>query len=96
MPAAGWGLPAAVQAALTDAVHAAQPAKHALRHLADAVIVDAKLHQGAGQVGRDLHQVVLGYIELLQLAQGAEGLLVDLGDLVVHQDESLGQGGCGK
>lgn len=39
--------------------------------------------------------MVLGDIELLQLPQGAEGLLMDLGDLVVHQDESLGQGGVG-
>ena len=51
--------------------------------------MDAELHQGAGQVGRDLHQVVLGDVELLQLPQGAEGLLVDLGDLVVHEDQGL-------
>lgn len=79
-----WG-----QGTLTNAVHIAQPTEHALGHLADAVVMDAELHQGAGQVWRDLHQVVLGDVELLQLPQGAEGLLMDLGDLVVHQDKGL-------
>lgn len=45
--------------------------------------------------GIDLHQVVLGDVELLQLPQGAEGLLVYLRDFVVHQDESLRGGGVG-
>ena len=53
---------------LTNAVHVAKPTEHALGHLADAVVMDAELHQGAGQVGRDLHQVVLGDVELLQAA----------------------------
>lgn len=86
--ARGW-------AALTNAVHVAQPAEHTLGHLADAVVMDAELHQGARQVGRDLHQVVLRDVELLQLPQGAEGLLMDLGNLVVHQDEGLRQNGSG-
>lgn len=36
--------------------------------------------------------MVLGDVQFLQLPQRAEGLLMDLGDLIVYQDQSLKQG----
>lgn len=62
-----------------------------LLDLSDLVLVDAKLLQALGHVGRHFLEVVLGEVEALQLAQGNEGLGVDYGDLVVHQDQGLGR-----
>lgn len=60
-----------------------------LLDLGDLVLVDAQLLQALGHVGWHLLQHVLGHVETLQLGQRAEGLGVDGGDLVVHQDQSL-------
>lgn len=46
--------------------------------------------QALGHVGGHFLQHVLGQVETLQLGQRAEGLGVDDGDLVVHQDQGLG------
>lgn len=74
---------------LTNAIHVVEPIEDILGDLLDLVIMDAEFNQGAGQVRRDLHQVVLGDVEFLQLVQRAKGLWVDLGDLIVHQDQGL-------
>lgn len=36
--------------------------------------------------------MVLGDVEFLQLPQRAKGFLMDLGDLIVYQDQGLKQG----
>ena len=53
--------------------------------------MDAQLLETLGHVGRHLLQEVPGQVESLQLHQGAEGLGVDDGQLVVHQDQGLGR-----
>jgi len=53
--------------------------------------VDAQLLQTLGHVGRHIREQVLGQVEALQLDQGAEGLRVDHSELVVHQDQGLGE-----
>ena len=57
--------------------------------LGDVVLVDAELLQALGHVGGHFLQPVLRQVETLQLGQRAEGLGVDDGDFVVHQDQSL-------
>lgn len=57
--------------------------------LGDLILVDAQLLQGLGHVGRYFLQHVLRQVEALQLGQRAEGLGMDDGDFVVHQDQSL-------
>lgn len=57
--------------------------------LGDVVLVDAQLLQALGHVGGHVPQHVLRQVETLQLGQRAEGLGVDDGDFVVHQDQSL-------
>lgn len=60
-----------------------------LLDLGDLVLVDAQLLQALGYVGRHVLQQVLRQVQTLQLGQRAEGLGVDGGDFVVHQDQSL-------
>lgn len=60
-----------------------------LLDLANLVLVDSKLLQALGHVGRHVLQQVLRQIEALKLRQRAESFGVDNGDLVVHQDKSL-------
>lgn len=63
--------------------------KGGLLDLADLVLVDAQLLQALGHVGWHVLEHVLGQVEALQLGQRGEGLGVDHGDLVVHQDQGL-------
>lgn len=51
--------------------------------------MDAQLLQALGHVGGHVLECIPGQVETLQLGQGAEGLVVDDADLVVHQDQSL-------
>lgn len=66
-----------------------EPIEHSLWDLLDFVLMDPEFHQGVGQVRRNLHQVVLGDVEFLQLNQRAKSLWMDLGDLIVHQYQGL-------
>lgn len=54
--------------------------------------MDAQLLQALGHVGGHVLECIPGQVETLQLGQGAEGLVVDDADLVVHQDQSLWKG----
>lgn len=54
--------------------------------------MDAQLLQALGHVGGHVLECIPGQVETLKLGQGAEGLVVDGADLVVHQDQSL----CGR
>lgn len=60
-----------------------------LLDLADLVLVDAQLLQTLGHVGWHVLEHVLGQVEALQFGQRGEGLGVDDGDHVVHQDQGL-------
>lgn len=56
----------------------------------DFVIMDSQLQNAAGQVGWDLVQQIVGQVEQLEMLHVPEGLWMDLGDLVVDQEQSLG------
>lgn len=55
----------------------------------DVVLVEAQLNDVGRQVGRDLRQQVVGQVKQPQVVHVSEGLGVDLGDLVVDQEQTL-------
>lgn len=64
--------------------------------LGNLILVDAQLLQALGHVGGHILQHVLGQVETLELGQRREGLGVDGGEFVVHEDQSLEETPTGK
>ena len=73
----------------TNTVHLVKAGKCSWFYLLDVVVVDTELHQWGGQVPGHLGQPVVRQVELLHAPHGQEGPRVNLGDGVVHQDQSL-------
>lgn len=55
----------------------------------DVVLVEAQLDDVGRQVGRDFRQQVVGQVQQPQVVHVSEGFGVDLGDLVVDQEQTL-------